>query len=96
MTIQQALSNVPVCRSLGYSGDWRDGGRGARCFVLCTRSQDGPCAFEHSGGNMYFLPIGLTLAIGTSTPLSVGGALGNLLLVTIDTDLSHTVRVALT
>ncbi|WP_455388720.1 hypothetical protein [Petrachloros mirabilis] len=43
---------------------------------------------------MYFLPIGMTLAVGSSAPLSVGGALGNLLLVKIDNDLRDTVLVA--
>ena len=53
------------------------------------------CGFEHSVANMYFLPIGIALAVGTSTPLSVVDAVGNLALVTIGNVLGGTVLVAL-
>lgn len=53
------------------------------------------CGFEHSVANMYFLPIGVALAAGSAAPLSVSGALGNLLLVTIGNILGGTVLVAL-
>ena len=53
------------------------------------------CGFEHSVANMYFLPIGVALAAGTSAPLSVAGALSNLALVTIGNVLGGTVLVAL-
>jgi formate/nitrite transporter len=53
------------------------------------------CGFEHSVANMYFLPIGVLLAAGTSAPLSVTGALSNLALVTIGNVLGGTVLVAL-
>jgi formate/nitrite transporter len=53
------------------------------------------CGFEHSVANMYFLPIGMLLAAGTSAPLSVTGALSNLALVTIGNVLGGTVLVAL-
>ena len=51
--------------------------------------------FEHSVANMYFLPIGVALAAGTSAPLSVTGALSNLALVTLGNVLGGTVLVAL-
>ena len=41
------------------------------------------CGFEHSVANMYFLPIGVVLATGTSAPLSVTDAVSNLMLVTL-------------
>jgi formate transporter len=53
------------------------------------------CGFEHSVANMYFLPIGVALAAGTSAPLSVAGALSNLALVTIGNVIGGTVLVAL-
>jgi formate/nitrite transporter len=53
------------------------------------------CGFEHSIANMYFLPIGVALAAGTSAPLSVTGALSNLALVTLGNVLGGTVLVAL-
>jgi formate/nitrite transporter len=53
------------------------------------------CGFEHSVANMYFLPIGIALAVGTSTPLSVVDAFNNLALVTIGNIFGGTVLVAL-
>ena len=53
------------------------------------------CGFEHSVANMYFLPIGAALAAGTSAPLSVTGAVGNLALVTLGNVLGGTILVAL-
>ena len=53
------------------------------------------CGFEHSVANMYFLPIGVALAAGTSAPLSVTDAVGNLALVTIGNVLGGTILVAL-
>ena len=53
------------------------------------------CGFEHSVANMYFLPIGIALAAGTSAPLSVTDAFGNLALVTIGNVLGGTILVAL-
>jgi formate/nitrite transporter len=53
------------------------------------------CGFEHSVANMFFLPIGMALAAGTAAPLSVSGALSNLVLVTIGNILGGTVLVAL-
>jgi len=53
------------------------------------------CGFEHSVANMYFLPIGVALAAGTSAPLSVADAVSNLVLVTIGNVLGGTVLVAL-
>jgi formate/nitrite transporter len=53
------------------------------------------CGFEHSVANMYFLPIGVALAGGTSTPLSVADAVSNLALVTLGNVLGGTILVAL-
>jgi len=53
------------------------------------------CGFEHSVANMYFLPSGIVLAAGSAAPLSVSGAIGNLVLVTIGNILGGTVLVAL-
>jgi formate/nitrite transporter len=53
------------------------------------------CGFEHSVANMFFLPIGIALAAGSAAPISVSGAVGNLLLVTIGNILGGTVLVAL-
>ena len=53
------------------------------------------CGFELSVANMYLLPIGWALAAGTSTPLSMIGALSNLALVTLGNLLGGTVLVAL-
>lgn len=53
------------------------------------------CGFEHSVANMYFLPIGVALATGTSAPLSVAGAVSNLALVTLGNVLGGTILVAL-
>jgi formate/nitrite transporter len=53
------------------------------------------CGFEHSVANMYFLPMGVTLAAGTSAPLSAVDAISNLALVTIGNVFGGTVLVAL-
>ena len=53
------------------------------------------CGFEHSVANMFFLPVGIVLAAGGPAPLSVLGALSNLLLVTIGNILGGTILVAL-
>jgi formate transporter len=53
------------------------------------------CGFEHSVANMYFLPMGVALAAGTSASLSAVDAIGNLALVTIGNIFGGTVLVAL-
>ena len=53
------------------------------------------CGFEHSVANMYFLPIGLALAAGTSAPLSAVDAISNIALVTVGNIFGGTVLVAL-
>ncbi|MGQ0667605.1 MAG: formate/nitrite transporter family protein [Nitrospiraceae bacterium] len=53
------------------------------------------CGFEHSVANMYFIPIGLALAAGSSAPLSLSAAFGNLALVTVGNILGGTILVAL-
>lgn len=55
-------------------------------FVVCGR--------EHSVAYMYFLPIGVALAAGTSAPLSVAGAISHLALVTAGNVLGGTILVA--
>ena len=52
------------------------------------------CGFEHSVANMYVLPIGVALAVGTSAPLSVTDALSNLALITLGNVFGGTVLVA--
>jgi formate/nitrite transporter FocA (FNT family) len=53
------------------------------------------CGLEHSVANMFFLPLGIALAAGGAAPLSVAGALSNLVLVTIGNILGGTLLVAL-
>jgi formate transporter len=53
------------------------------------------CGFEHSVANMFFLPVGIALAAGGPDPLSIAGAVSNLLLVTIGNILGGTLLVAL-
>lgn len=53
------------------------------------------CGFEHSVANMYFFPIGIALAAGSTAPLSIAHALSNLALVTLGNVLGGTVLVAL-
>ena len=53
------------------------------------------CGFEHSVANLYVLPIGVALAAGSATPLSVSGAFSNLALVMLGNVLGGTVLVAL-
>ena len=53
------------------------------------------CGFEHSVANMFFLPVGIVLAAGGPAPLSVLGAVSNLLLVTIGNIFGGTILVAL-
>lgn len=53
------------------------------------------CGFEHSVANMFFLPIGIAVAAGISAPISLSGAVANLVLVTIGNILGGTILVAL-
>lgn len=53
------------------------------------------CGFEHSVANMFFLPLGIVLASGGPDPLSIVGAVNNLLLVTIGNIIGGTLLVAL-
>ena len=53
------------------------------------------CGFEHSVANMYFFPIGIALAAGSTAPLSIAHALSNLALVTLGNVLGGTILVAL-
>ena len=53
------------------------------------------CGFEHSVANMYFLPVGMLLTAAGDAPIAVGGAVGNLVFVTIGNILGGTVLVAL-
>ena len=51
------------------------------------------CGFEHSVAIMYVLPVGIVLAGGGPDPLSVVGAVSNLLLVTIGNIIGGTLLV---
>jgi formate/nitrite transporter len=53
------------------------------------------CGLEHSVANMYFLPVGMVLAAGGAAPLSISGAIANLLFVTIGNLIGGTLLVAL-
>jgi len=53
------------------------------------------CGFEHSVANMFFLPIGIALAAGSAAPISVSGAVANLMWVTIGNIFGGTILVAL-
>ena len=53
------------------------------------------CGFEHSVANMFFLPLGIALAAGSTAPLSLIDALSNLALVTLGNIIGGTVLVAL-
>ena len=53
------------------------------------------CGFEHSVANMFFLPLGMVLTAGSAAPLSLAGALSNLVLVTLGNIIGGTVLVAL-
>ena len=52
------------------------------------------CGFEHSVANMFFLPLGILLAGGGPDPLSIVGAVNNLMLVTIGNIIGGTLLVA--
>ncbi len=52
------------------------------------------CGFEHSIANMYFLPIGMMLTASAAEPISLTGALQNLMWVTVGNILGGTVLVA--
>jgi len=53
------------------------------------------CGFEHSVANIYFLPMGFFLTLGTNHPLDVVGMLINLLWVSVGNILGGTLLVAL-
>jgi len=53
------------------------------------------CGFEHSVANMYFLPVGVALTMGSGAPVAVQDVLLNLALVTLGNILGGTVLVAL-
>jgi formate transporter len=88
------LCNVLVCLALWLC-------MGARSVadkilaILFPISAFVACGFEHSVANMFFLPIGIALAAGSAAPLSISGAVGNLMWVTIGNILGGTVLVAL-
>lgn len=88
------LCNVLVCLALWLC-------MGARSVadkilaILLPISAFVACGFEHSVANMFFLPIGMALAAGTSFSLPVSGALSNLFFVTIGNILGGTLLVAL-
>jgi formate/nitrite transporter len=53
------------------------------------------CGFEHSIANMYFLPVGVALTMGSATPVALQDVVANLALVTLGNILGGTVLVAL-
>jgi len=88
------LCNVLVCLAVWM----RMGARSVTDKILATVfpiTAFVACGFEHSVANMYFLPIGVALAMGTSAPLSVADAVSNLALVTLGNVLGGTILVAL-
>jgi len=88
------LCNVLVCLALWLC----IGARGVADKILAIIfpiSAFVACGFEHSIANMYFLPIGIILTSGGAAPLSLAGALNNLLFVTIGNILGGTILVAL-
>lgn len=88
------LCNVLVCLALWLCM----GARGVADKILAIIfpiSAFVACGFEHSVANMYFLPIGIILTSGGTMPISLAGALNNLLLVTIGNLLGGTILVAL-
>ena len=92
--VRGVLCNVLVCLAVWLC-------MGARSVtdkilaILFPISAFVACGFEHSVANMYFLPIGVALAAGTSMPLSAVDAFSNLALVTIGNIFGGTVLVAL-
>jgi formate transporter len=88
------LCNVLVCLALWLC-------MGARSVadkilaILFPISAFVACGFEHSVANMFFLPIGIALAAESAAPLSISGAVSNLMWVTIGNILGGTVLVAL-
>lgn len=88
------LCNVLVCLAVWLCM----GARSVADKILATLfpiSAFVACGFEHSVANMFFLPIGMVLAAGSSAPISLSGAASNLALVTIGNMLGGTLLVAL-
>ena len=89
-----ALCNVLVCLAVWLCM----GARGVADKILAVLfpiSAFVACGMEHSVANMYFLPIGIAIAAGTAAPLSLFGAVENLVVVTIGNILGGTILVAL-
>ena len=88
------LCNVLVCLAVWLCM----GARGVADKILAVLfpiSAFVACGMEHSVANMYFLPIGIAIAAGTAAPLSLFGAVENLVVVTIGNILGGTILVAL-
>jgi formate/nitrite transporter len=88
------LCNVLVCLAVWLCM----GARGVADKILAVLfpiSAFVACGMEHSVANMYFLPIGIALAAGSAAPLSLFGAVENLVVVTIGNILGGTILVAL-
>lgn len=94
-----ALARGILCNALVCLAVWLCmGARGVADKILAIVfpiSAFVACGFEHSIANMYFLPLGMTLAMGSSAPIEVTDALSNLLFVTIGNILGGTMLVAL-
>ncbi len=95
----QAVARGILCNVLVCLGVWLC--MGARSVadkilaIVLPISAFVACGFEHSVANMFFLPLGIALAAGGPVPLSIAGALSNLLLVTIGNIIGGTLLVAL-
>jgi formate transporter len=88
------LCNVLVCLAVWLCM----GARGVADKILAVLfpiSAFVACGMEHSVANMYFLPIGIAVAAGSAAPLSLFGAVENLVVVTIGNILGGTILVAL-
>jgi formate/nitrite transporter len=88
------LCNVLVCLAVWLCM----GARGVADKILAVLfpiSAFVATGMEHSVANMYFLPIGIALAAGSAAPLSLYGAVENLVVVTIGNILGGTILVAL-
>lgn len=93
-----ALASGMLCNALVCLAVWLCmGARGVADKILAILfpiTAFVACGFEHSVANMYFLPLGLALAMGSAQPIEVVDALSNLFFVTIGNILGGTLLVA--
>jgi formate/nitrite transporter len=95
----QALARGVLCNALVCLAIWLC--MGARSVtdkilaIVFPISAFVACGFEHSVANMYFLPVGMALALSSAAPIAWSDAAGNLAWVTFGNVLGGTVLVAL-